>query len=307
MATETDLLQIDDQLGDEERLIRDTVRAFVTDHVLPEIADWFEAGILPRPVLTELGKLGLFGMHLTGYGCAGTGPIAYGVACRELEAADSGLRSAASVQGSLAMFPIWKYGSEEQKEEWLPRMAAGDAIGCFGLTEPDYGSDPSSMRTHAVRDGSDWVLSGTKMWITNGSVADIAVVWASTDDGIRGFLVPRGTRGFSARDIHKKMSLRASITSELVLDSVRLPSSAVLPGVTGLRGPLSCLTEARFGIVWGVTGAARTCLETAVSYATTRDAVRQGDRRVPAHPVQAGLDGGRRCTRRSCWRCTSGG
>ncbi|HET6189454.1 MAG TPA: acyl-CoA dehydrogenase family protein [Trebonia sp.] len=270
MATETDLLQIDDQLGDEERLIRDTVRAFVTDHVLPEIADWFEAGILPRPVLTELGKLGLFGMHLTGYGCAGTGPIAYGVACRELEAADSGVRSAASVQGSLAMFPIWKYGSEEQKEEWLPRMAAGDAIGCFGLTEPDHGSDPSSMRTHAVRDGSDWVLSGTKMWITNGSVADIAVVWASTDDGIRGFLVPHGTRGFSARDIHKKMSLRASITSELVLDSVRLPSSAVLPGVTGLRGPLSCLTEARFGIVWGVTGAARTCLETAVSYATTR-------------------------------------
>ena len=270
MATETDLLQIDDQLGDEERLIRDTVRAFVTDHVLPEIADWFEAGILPRPVLTELGKLGLFGMHLTGYGCAGTGPIAYGVACRELEAADSGVRSAASVQGSLAMFPIWKYGSEEQKEEWLPRMAAGDAIGCFGLTEPDYGSDPSSMRTHAVRDGSDWVLSGTKMWITNGSVADIAVVWASTDDGIRGFLVPRGTRGFSARDIHKKMSLRASITSELVLDSVRLPSSAVLPGVTGLRGPLSCLSEARVGIVWGVTGAARTCLETAVSYATTR-------------------------------------
>ena len=270
MATETDLLQIDDQLGDEERLIRDTVRAFVTDHILPEIADWFEAGVLPRPVLTELGKLGLFGMHLTGYGCAGTGPIAYGVACRELEAADSGVRSAASVQGSLAMFPIWKYGSEEQKEEWLPRMAAGDAIGCFGLTEPDYGSDPSSMRTHAVRDGSDWVLNGTKMWITNGSVADIAVVWASTDDGIRGFLVPRGTRGFSARDIHKKMSLRASITSELVLDSVRLPSSAVLPGVTGLRGPLSCLTEARFGIVWGVTGAARTCLETAVSYATTR-------------------------------------
>jgi len=270
MATETDLLRIDDQLGDEERLIRDTVRSFVADHVLPEIADWFEAGMLPRSVLTEMGKLGLFGMHLTGYGCAGTGPIAYGVACRELEAADSGVRSAASVQGSLAMFPIWKYGSEEQKEEWLPRMAAGEAIGCFGLTEPDHGSDPASMRTHAVRDGSDWVLNGTKMWITNGSIADIAVVWASTDDGIRGFLVPRSTRGFSARDIHKKMSLRASITSELVLDSVRLPSSAVLPGVTGLRGPLSCLTEARFGIVWGVTGAARACLESAVSYATTR-------------------------------------
>jgi glutaryl-CoA dehydrogenase len=270
MTTETDLLRIDDQLGDEERLIRDTVRSFAADHILPEIADWFEAGMLPRSVLTELGKLGLFGMHLTGYGCAGASPIAYGVACRELEAADSGLRSAASVQGSLAMFPIWKYGSEEQKEEWLPRMAAGEAIGCFGLTEPDHGSDPASMRTRAVQDGSDWVLNGTKMWITNGSIADIAVVWAATDAGIRGFLVPRGARGFSARDIHKKMSLRASITSELVLDSVRLPSSAVLPGVTGLRGPLSCLTEARFGIAWGVTGAARTCLETAVSYATTR-------------------------------------
>jgi glutaryl-CoA dehydrogenase len=270
MTTETDLLRIDDQLGDEERLIRDTVRAFVTDQVLPNIGDWFEAGMLPRPVLTELGKLGLFGMHLTGYGCAGTGPIAYGVACRELEAADSGLRSAASVQGSLAMFPIWKYGSDEQKEQWLPPMANGSAIGCFGLTEPDYGSDPASMRTHAVRDGSDWVLNGTKMWITNGSIADIAVVWASTSDGIRGFLVPRGTRGFTARDIHKKLSLRASITSELNFDAVRLPSSAVLPGVTGLRGPLSCLTEARFGIAWGVTGAARTCLESAVSYATTR-------------------------------------
>ena len=270
MTTETDLLRIDDQLGDEERLIRDTVRAFVTDQVIPNVGDWFEAGMLPRSVLTELGKLGLFGMHLTGYGCAGTGPIAYGVACRELEAADSGLRSAASVQGSLAMFPIWEYGSDEQKEQWLPPMANGSAIGCFGLTEPDHGSDPGSMRTHAVRDGSDWVINGTKMWITNGSIADIAVVWASTDSGIRGFLVPRGTRGFTARDIHKKLALRASITSELHMDSVRLPSSAVLPGVTGLRGPLSCLTEARFGIAWGVTGAARACLESAISYATTR-------------------------------------
>ena len=270
MTTETDLLRIDDQLGDEERLIRDTVRTFVNDQVIPNVGDWFEAGMLPRSILTELGKLGLFGMHLTGYGCAGTSAIAYGVACRELEAADSGLRSAASVQGSLAMFPIWKYGSDEQKEQWLPAMANGSAIGCFGLTEPDHGSDPGSMRTHAVRDGSDWVLNGTKMWITNGSIADIAVVWASTSDGIRGFLVPRGTRGFAARDIHKKLALRASITSELHLDSVRLPSSAVLPGVTGLRGPLSCLTEARFGIAWGVTGAARACLESAVSYSTTR-------------------------------------
>jgi glutaryl-CoA dehydrogenase len=270
MPAETDLLRIDDQLGAEERLIRDTVRSYVNDHVLPDIGDWFEAGTLPRSVLSDLGKLGLFGMHLTGYGCAGTGAIAYGIACRELEAGDSGLRSATSVQGSLAMFPIWKYGSDEQKDEWLPRMAEGSAIGCFGLTEPDQGSDPGSMRTHAVRDGSDWVLNGTKMWITNGSIADIAVVWASTEDGIRGFLVPRGTPGFSATDIHKKMALRASITSELVLDSVRLPSSAVLPGVTGLRGPLSCLTEARFGILWGVTGAARACLESAVEYATTR-------------------------------------
>jgi glutaryl-CoA dehydrogenase len=270
MPAETDLLHIDDQLTDSECLIRDTVRSFTADQVLPNVGDWFEAGMLPRSVLTEMGKLGLFGMHLTGYGCAGVGPIAYGVACRELEAADSGLRSAASVQGSLAMFPIWKYGSDEQKEQWLPLMASGAAIGCFGLTEPDYGSDPASMRTRAVKDGPDWVLNGTKMWITNGSIADIAVVWATTDAGIRGFLVPRGTRGFIARDIHKKMSLRASITSELVLDSVRLSSSAILPGVVGLRGPLSCLTEARFGIAWGVTGAARTCLQSAVAYATTR-------------------------------------
>ncbi|MBV9381244.1 MAG: acyl-CoA dehydrogenase family protein, partial [Streptosporangiaceae bacterium] len=218
----------------------------------------------------ELGKLGLLGMHLTGYGCAGMGSVAYGVACRELEAADSGLRSAASVQGSLAMYPIWRYGSEEQKAEWLPRMAAGEAIGCFGLTEPDHGSDPGGMRTSARRDGSGWVLSGTKMWITNGSIADIAVVWAATPEGIRGFLVPRGTRGFTARDIHKKLSLRASISSELHFDSVRLPDSAVLPGVSGLKGPLSCLSEARFGILWGVTGSARTCYESAVSYAGTR-------------------------------------
>jgi glutaryl-CoA dehydrogenase len=267
----TDLLNIDDQLSPEERLIRDTVRAFGADQVLPHIADWFEAGILPREILPEMGKLGLLGMHLTGYGCAGVGPVAYGVACRELEACDSGVRSAASVQGSLAMYPIWRYGSEEQKAEWLPRMAAGEAVGCFGLTEPDHGSDPGGMRTFAKRDGSDWVLSGTKMWITNGSIADIAVVWANTADGVRGFLVPRRAAGFSARDIHMKLSLRASITSELFLDEVRLPSDAMLPGASGLKGPLSCLTEARFGIAWGVTGAARTCLESAIEYAQTRE------------------------------------
>ena len=270
-ATSTDLLNIDDQLSPEERLIRDTVRAFGADRVLPHITDWFETGTLPRGIVPELGKLGVLGMHLTGYGCAGVGAVAYGVACRELEAYDSGLRSAASVQGSLSMYPIWRYGSEEQKAEWLPPMAAGEAIGCFGLTEPDHGSDPGGMRTFARRDGTDWVLSGTKMWITNGSVADIAVVWANTAEGIRGFLVPRGSAGFTARDIHKKLSLRASITSELVLDEVRLPADAVLPGVTGLKGPLSCLTEARYGIAWGVTGAARTCLESAIEYSRTRE------------------------------------
>ena len=270
-APRTDLLNIDDQLSAEERLIRDTVQAFTADRVLPNITDWFEAGTLPREIITELGKLGLLGMHLTGYGCAGLGPVAYGVACRELEACDSGLRSAASVQGSLAMYPIWRYGSEEQKAEWLPRMAVGEALGCFGLTEADYGSDPGSMRTFARQDGSDWVLSGTKMWITNGSIADIAVVWANTAEGIRGFLVPRGTHGFTTRDIHKKLSLRASITSELHLDDARLPAHAVLPGVSGLKGPLSCLTEARYGISWGVTGAARTCLESAIEYALTRE------------------------------------
>ena len=266
-----DLLRIDDQLTPEERLVRDTVRAFAADRVMPHIADWFEAGTLPRELIPEAGKLGLLGMHLTGYGCAGMGPVAYGVTCRELEAADSGLRSVVSVQGSLAMYPIWRYGSEEQKAEWLPRMAAGEAIGCFGLTEPDHGSDPSSMQTHAKPNGSDWLLSGTKMWITNGSIADVAVIWAGTPGGVRGFLVPRGARGFTSRAIHKKMSLRASVTAELHFDEVRLPADAVLPGVTGLKGPLSCLTEARFGIIWGVTGAARSCLEAAVGYARTRE------------------------------------
>ena len=268
---DVDLLRVDQQLTSDEVLVRDTVRAFTAERVMPHIADWFEAGTLPRELASELGKLGLLGMHLTGYGCAGMGPVAYGVACRELEAADSGLRSLVSVQGSLAMFPIWKYGSPEQKEEWLPRMAAGDAIGCFGLTEPDHGSDPSGMTTKAIRNENGWVLSGSKMWITNGSVADIAVVWAQTQEGIRGFLVPRGARGFTSRAIHKKMSLRASITAELHFDDVKLPADAMLPGVVGLKGPLSCLTEARFGIIWGVTGAARACLESAVDYARTRE------------------------------------
>ena len=266
-----DVLRIDDQLTDDERLVRDTVRSFAAGRVLPNIADWFEAGILPKEIAGEVGKLGLLGMHLAGYGCAGMGAVAYGVACRELEAADSGLRSLVSVQGSLAMFPIWKYGSEEQKSEWLPRMAAGDAIGCFGLTEPDHGSDPSSMKTFAKRNGNDWVLSGTKMWITNGAIAVVAVVWAQTDEGFRGFLVPRGARGFTARSIHKKLSLRASVTAELHLDEVKLPADAMLPGVSGLKGPLSCLSEARYGIAWGVTGAARACLEAAVDYARTRE------------------------------------
>src|SRR5580698_2485372 len=266
-----DLLRVDDELSDEERLVRDTVRRFTGDRIMPNIADWFEAGTVPKEIFPELGALGVLGMHLTGYGCAGTGAIAYGVACRELEAADSGLRSMVSVQGSLAMFPIWKYGTDEQKEEWLPRMASGDAVGCFGLTEPDHGSDPSSMKTNAKRNGSDWVLSGSKMWITNGSIADIAVVWAVTENGIRGFLVPRGTRGFTARNIHKKLSLRASVTSELYFDEVKLPGSAVLPAVQGLKGPLSCLSEARYGILWGVTGAARACLESATDYARTRE------------------------------------
>ncbi|MEV0386031.1 acyl-CoA dehydrogenase family protein [Nonomuraea sp. NPDC050643] len=266
-----DLLRLDDRLDADQRLIRDTVRSFVADRVLPHVGDWFEEAVFPaRELAPELGSLGLLGMHLKGYGCAGTDAVSYGVACRELEAGDSGLRSFVSVQGSLAMFPIWRYGSDEQKEEWLPRMAAGEAIGCFGLTEPDHGSDPAGMRTYAKKDGSDWILNGSKMWITNGSIADVAVVWAQTDDGIRGFVVPTSAPGFSAPEIHKKLSLRASVTSSLYFDDVRLPASAVLPGVSGLKGPLSCLSEARFGIIWGVVGAARACLESAVEYAKTR-------------------------------------
>ena len=265
-----DFLNLDALLTDEERDIRDTVRKFVAEQVTPYAGEWFEAGAIPAELAPAVGRLGLLGMHLEGYGCAGASATAYGLACMELEAGDSGVRSLVSVQGSLAMFAIWRWGSEEQKQEWLPRMAKGEAIGCFGLTEPDTGSDPGSMRTRARRDGEDWILSGSKMWITNGSVSDVAVVWAQTDEGVRGFLVPRGTRGFSAPEIHKKLSLRASVTSELVLDDVRLPDSARLPEATSLRGPLSCLNEARYGIVWGAAGAARACLEAAVEYATTR-------------------------------------
>lgn len=265
-----DFLAIDRLLSEEERLIRDTTRSFVADKVLPEIAGWFERGEFPLELAKELGSLGLLGMHLQGYGCAGANAVSYGLACMELEAGDTGFRSFVSVQGSLAMFPIWKYGSEEQKQEWLPRMAAGEVIGCFGLTEPDFGSNPAGMRTSARRDGPDWILDGTKMWITNGSIADLAVIWAKTDEGVRGFLVPRGTPGFTASDIERKLSLRASVTSELVLDGVRLPKDAVLPGVVGMRGPLSCLNEARYGICWGVMGAARACFQAALEYAKTR-------------------------------------
>jgi glutaryl-CoA dehydrogenase len=266
-----DFLDLDRLLTEEERLIRDTTRSFVTDRVLPEVAGWFERGELPRELAKELGELGLLGMHLDGYGCAGTNAVSYGLACLELEAGDSGARSFVSVQGSLAMYPIWRYGSEEQKQRWLPPMAAGEVVGCFGLTEPDFGSNPAGMRTSARRDGGDWVLNGTKMWITNGGIADVAVVWARTDDeGVRGFLVPAGTPGFSTRDIGRKLSLRASVTSELVLEDCRLPGDAVLPEVRGMRGPLSCLNEARYGIVWGSMGAARACFQAALEYATTR-------------------------------------
>jgi glutaryl-CoA dehydrogenase len=266
-----DYLGVDGLLDDEERAIRDTVRRFVRERVLPEVGDWFERGVFPRELFGELAKLGLLGMHLEGYGLPGASSVAYGIVCRELEAGDAGVRSAVSVQGSLAMYAVWRWGSEEQKERWLPAMHAGEAIGCFGLTEPDAGSDPGSMRTHARRDGSDWILNGTKMWITNGTIADMAVVWARTDDGaIRGFVVEKGTPGFSAPEIHKKISLRASVTSELVLEDVRVPADAVFPEVSTLRGPLSCLNEARYGIVWGAVGAARACFESALDYARER-------------------------------------
>jgi glutaryl-CoA dehydrogenase len=266
-----DFLNVDDLLTDEDRAIRDTVRDFAQSELAPHVAEWYDEGTLPDDLGPKLGKLGLLGMHLEGYGCAGTSATAYGVACRELEAVDSGLRSFVSVQGSLAMYGIHRWGSDEQKEEWLPRMATGEAIGCFGLTEPDAGSDPGSMKTHAKQDGTDWVLNGSKMWITNGTFADVAVVWAQTDDGIRGFAVPTETKGFAAHKIKRKLSLRASVTAELAFDDLRLPADAAFPEVRGLKGPLSCLNEARFGIVWGVVGAARACLEEALDYTGERE------------------------------------
>jgi glutaryl-CoA dehydrogenase len=266
-----ELFSIDGLLDAEERAIRDSTRAFCDESVRPQIAQWYETADLPsRDLAREMGELGLLGMHLRGYGCAGTNAVSYGLACLELEAADSGIRSLASVQGSLAMFAIHRFGSETHREEWLPRMATGELIGCFGLTEPDAGSDPGAMRTRARRDGTDWVLDGTKMWITNGSIADVAIVWAQTDDGIRGFVVPTDAAGFSAPKITGKLSMRASVTSELVLDGVRLPAEAMLPEAEGLSAPLTCLTQARFGIAFGALGAARDSLETALSYARTR-------------------------------------
>jgi len=273
-----DLLGLDDDLSPDERLIRDTVREFVARRVLPRVGAWFEEGHFPKEIAPELGELGLLGMHLEGYGCAGASATAYGVACRELEAADSGLRSFVSVQGSLAMFPIHAYGSEEQKQTWLPRMARGEVIGCFGLTEWDFGSDPAGMRTTARRVGSEYVLSGSKAWITNGGIADVAIVWARVEPEngqrqgeVRGFIVPAGAPGFRTQNIERKLSLRASVTSELIFEECRVRADAVLPDVEGLRGPLSCLSEARYGIAWGALGAARTCYETALAYAKTRE------------------------------------
>jgi glutaryl-CoA dehydrogenase len=266
-----DLLDLDHLLSDEERAVRDTAREWVQGRILPEVEDWYERGEFPaRELAKELGTMGFLGMQLHGDGMLGLNSVAYGLVELELEAGDSGLRSFVSVQSALAMFAIQSFGSDEQRAEWLPRMASGEAIGCFGLSEPDSGSDPGSMRTVARRDGDDWVLNGTKMWITNGSASDVAIVWAITDDGIRGFAVPCDAPGFSAPDIHKKLSLRASITSELVMDDVRLPADAILPGVEGLTGPLSCLNEARYGIVWGVMGAARACFESALNYSKER-------------------------------------
>ena len=272
MTAPLDLLDLDTLLTDDERDVRDLVRRVTDDRVRPHVAEWYERAEAPvRELAGEFGKLGLLGMHLTGYGCAGASAVQYGLACMELEAADSGVRSLVSVQGSLAMYAIWKYGSAEQKQRWLPGMAAGELIGCFGLTEPDHGSDPANMSTRARRDGADWILTGGKMWITNAPVADVAVIWARAEQDVIGFAVPTDTAGFTAREMRNKMSLRAASTGEITLDDVRLPESARLPEARGLKAPLSCLTEARFGIIWGALGAARDCLDTALAYAGSRE------------------------------------
>jgi glutaryl-CoA dehydrogenase len=265
-----DFYRTDDLLTEEERLVRSTVGRFVDQRFLPIVAEHYERATFPMEVVPELAKLGVFGMHLQGYGAAGMSNVMYGLACQELERGDSGLRSFVSVQGSLCMFPINRYGSEEQKQRWLPRMAAGEVIGCFGLTEPEFGSNPGGMATRARRDGKDWILNGTKRWITNGNVADLAIVWARSEQGIRGFLVEKGSKGFEARQIHHKLSMRASVTSELILDDCRIPAANELPDAQGLKAPLSCLNEARYGIVWGVLGAAIACYRSALEYAKAR-------------------------------------
>ncbi len=265
-----DLYDVRAELTDEERMVQDSVARFVDDRVLPVIQEAFEQHYFPRELIPQVAELGLLGSSIEGYDCAGLNSICYGLICQELERGDSGLRSFVSVQSSLVMYPIHAYGSDEQKETWLPAMARGEAIGCFGLTEPHGGSDPANMKTHAKRDGSDWILNGSKMWITNGNLADVAVVWAMTDEGVRGFLVEKDMPGFTAQEIENKFSLRASVTSALFLDNVRVPEANVLPGVTGLRGPLGCLTQARYGISWGVIGAAQACLREALAYAGER-------------------------------------
>jgi glutaryl-CoA dehydrogenase len=265
-----DFYRTDDLLTEEERLVRSTVGRFVDQRFLPVVAEHYERATFPMEIVPELAKLGVFGMHLHGYGAAGMSNVMYGLACQELERGDSGLRSFVSVQGSLCMFPIHRYGSEEQKQRWLPKMASGEVIGCFGLTEPEFGSNPAGMATRARRDGKDWILNGTKRWITNGNVADLAIVWARSEQGIRGFLVEKGTKGFEARQIHHKLSMRASVTSELILDDCRIPAANELPDAQGLKAPLSCLNEARYGIVWGVLGAAIACYRSALDYAKAR-------------------------------------
>ncbi len=267
----TDLFDIRSQLSEEERAVKDAVARFTDEKVLPIIGDCFDQGRFPKELIPEIASLGLLGSSLPeDYGCAGLNAVSYGLICQELERGDSGLRSFVSVQSSLCMYPIYAYGSEEQKREWLPRMAAGEVIGCFGLTEPHGGSDPANMKTHAKRDGGDWVINGAKMWITNGNVAQIAIVWAQTEDGIQGFIVPTDTPGFTAQEIKHKMSLRASITSGLFFDNVRIPDANRLPNVRGLKGPLGCLTQARYGITWGPIGAAIACLTEATDYAKER-------------------------------------